>query len=45
MGERELWEKEEQWMYRLGTLHPQGRNEDDGFYTQNRKTHVGPGRR
>ena len=37
MGERELREKEGQWMYRLGTLRPQGLNEDDGFYIQNRK--------
>ena len=28
-------------MYRLGTLRPQGLNEDDGFYAQNRKTRVG----
>jgi len=41
MGERELQEKERQWMYRLGMLRPQGLNKDDGFYAQNRKTRVG----
>ena len=28
-------------MYKLGTLRRQGLNEDDRFYAQNRKTHVG----
>lgn len=28
-------------MYKLGTLRPQGLNEDDRFYAQNRKTRVG----
>ena len=41
----ELREKEGQWIYRLGTLRPQGLNEDDGFYAQNRKTRVGARRR
>ena len=41
MGERELRKKEGEWMYRLGTLRPQGLNEDDGFYAQNRKTRAG----
>ena len=45
MGERELRKKEGQWMYRLGTLRPQGLNEDDGFYAQNRKTRAGARRR
>ena len=45
MGERKLWKKEGQWMYRLGTLRPQGLNEDDGFYAQNRKTRAGARRR
>ena len=36
MGERELWKKEGEWVYRLGTLRPQGLKEDDGFYAQNR---------
>ena len=45
MEGRELREKEGQSMYRLGTLRPQGLNEDDGFYAQNRKTHVGARRR
>ena len=31
MGERGLRKKEGQWMYRLGTLRPQGLNEDDGL--------------
>ena len=41
----ELREKEGQWIYRLGTLRPQGLNEDDGFYAQNRNTRVGARRR
>ena len=45
MGERELGEKEGHWMYRLGTLRPQGLFEDDGFNAQNRKTRVGARRR
>ena len=32
-------------MYKLGTLRPQGLNEDDRFYAQNRKTLVGARRR
>ena len=40
MGERELREKEGQWMSRLRTLCNQELNEDDGFYTQNRTTRV-----
>ena len=40
-----LEEKEGHWMYRLGTLRPQGRFEDDGFNAQNRKTRVGARRR
>ena len=37
----ELRENEGQWMYRLGTLRPQGLNEDDGFYAQNRDDDAG----
>ena len=34
-GERELRDKEGQWIYKLGTLAPGGLNENDGFYGQN----------
>ena len=44
-GEKELRDKEEQRMYKLGTLKLQGLNEDDGFYGQNTKTCVGARRR
>ena len=36
-GEKELRDKEGQWVYKLGTLKPQGLNENGGFYAQNRK--------
>ena len=37
-GERELRDKEGQWLYKLGTLAPGGLNENGGFYGQNRKS-------
>ena len=37
-GERELRDKEGQWIYKLGTLLPHGLNDNDGFYAQNKKT-------
>ena len=38
-GERELRDKEGQWIYKLGTLLPHGLN-DDGFYAQNKKARM-----
>ena len=37
-GEKELREKEGQWIYKLRTLIPHGPNDNDGFYVQNKKT-------
>ena len=39
-GERELRDKEGQWIYKLGTLLPHGLNDNDGFYAQNKKTRM-----
>ena len=39
-GEKELPEKDGQWMYKLGTLTPNGLNDNDGFYVQNKKSRV-----
>ena len=39
-GERELHDKEGQWIYKLGTLLPHGLNDNDGFYAQNKKTRM-----
>ena len=35
-GEDQLWEKEGQWAYRLRTLDPNGLNDNDFFFVQNR---------
>ena len=40
-GEKELREKEGQWIYKLGTIVPNGLNDNDGSYAQNRKSHAG----
>ena len=39
-GERELRDKEGQWIYKLRTLIPHGLNDNDGFYGQNKKTRM-----
>ena len=39
-GERELRDKEGQWIYKLGTLLPYGLNDNDGFMPKTRR-HVG----
>ena len=39
-GERELRDKEGQWIYKLGTLLPHGLNDNDGFYAPNKKTRM-----
>ena len=36
--EKELRDKEGQWIYKLATLLPHGLNDNDGFYAQNKKT-------
>ena len=37
-GEKELRERENQWIYKLATLAPHGLNDNDGFYNQNKKS-------
>ena len=37
-GEEQLREKEGQWVYRLKTLHPNGLNNNDFFFAQNRRS-------
>ena len=37
-GEKELQERENQWIYKLATLAPHGLNNNDGFYNQNKKS-------
>ena len=39
-GERELRDKEGQWIYKLGNFLPHGLNDNDGFYAQNKKTRM-----
>ena len=39
-GERELRDKEGQWIYKLRNLIPHGLNDSDGFYGQNKKTRM-----
>ena len=36
--EKELREKEGQWMYKLGTSTPHGLNDNNGFHAQNKKS-------
>ena len=36
--EKELLEKEGQWIYKLGTSTPHGLNDNDGFHAQNKKS-------
>ena len=41
-GEDQLRDKEGQWAYRLKTVRPHGLNDDDYFFTQNKRTrHTG----
>ena len=44
-GEKELRERENQWIYKLATLAPHGLNDNDGFYNQNKKSRAGAHRR
>ena len=37
-GEDKLREKEGQWAYRLKTLYPNGLNDNDFFFVQNRRS-------
>ena len=37
-GEEQLREKEGQWAYRLKTLVPNGLNDNDFFFVQNRRS-------
>ena len=37
-GEKQLRERENQWIYKLVTLAPHGLNDNDGFYNQNKKS-------
>ena len=37
-GEEQLREKEGQWAYRLKTLDPNGLNDNDFFFVQNRRS-------
>ena len=37
-GEDQLRDKEGQWAYRLKTVRPHGLNDDDFFFTQNKRT-------
>ena len=37
-GEEQLREKEGQWAYRLKTLNPNGLNDNDFFFVQNRRS-------
>ena len=39
-GEKELRDKEGQWIYKLGTLARDGPNKNDGFHGQNKKSHA-----
>ena len=40
-GEKELRERENQWIYKLVTLAPLGLKDNDGFYNQNKKSRAG----
>ena len=37
-GEQQLREKEGQWAYKLNTLDPNGLNDNDFFFVQNRRS-------
>ena len=37
-GEEQLREKEGQWAYKLKTLYPNGLNDNDFFFVQNRRS-------